>query len=128
MSNTISQLYRGELEPKKYIGNGNIELKRTEILIKNNFDRLKETLNENEMKILEKYSGLIDEYVFLCQNKHFVMVFVWVCEFLQRQQEVHKFEFVGMIGIPPSVTCGDTFPSRGQAILGSTLEGELANA
>ena len=27
--------------------------------------------------------------------------------------------------IPPSVTCGDTFPSRGKA-MGSTLEGELA--
>ena len=69
MSNTISQLYRGELEPKKYIGNGNIELKRTEILVKNNFDRLKETLNENEMKILEKYSGLIDEYVFFMSEQ-----------------------------------------------------------
>lgn len=71
MNNTISQLYRGELEPKNYIGNGNVELRRTEILIKNNFDRLKETLNESEIKILEKYSGLIEEYVFLMSEQAF---------------------------------------------------------
>ena len=34
-------------------------------------NRLKETLNENEMKILEKYSGLIDEYVFLMSEQAF---------------------------------------------------------
>ena len=71
MNNTISQLYRGELEPKKYIGNGNIELREIENFIKNNFDKLKESLNENETEILEKYSDLIDEYVFLMLEQAF---------------------------------------------------------
>lgn len=71
MKNTISQLYRGELEPKNYIGNGNVELRRTEILIKNNFDKLKESLNGNEIEILEKYSELIDEYIFLISEQAF---------------------------------------------------------
>ena len=71
MSNTISQLYRGELEPKNILGNGNIELRRMEILIENNFNRLKETLNENETEILEKYSSLIDEYIFLLSEQAF---------------------------------------------------------
>ncbi len=71
MNTTISQLYRGELEPKNYIGNGNVELRRTEILIKNNFDRLKENLNENEKEILEKYRCLIDEYIFLMSEQAF---------------------------------------------------------
>ncbi len=71
MLNTILQLYRGELEPKNYIGNGNTELRRTEILIKNNFDKLKEVLNEDEKKTLEKYSELIDEYVFLMSEQAF---------------------------------------------------------
>ena len=71
MSSTISQLYHGKLEPKNILGNGNVELRRTEILIKNNFDRLKNTLNENETKLLEKYCGLIDEYIFLISEQAF---------------------------------------------------------
>ena len=71
MSNTISQLYRGELEPKNHIGSGNVELRRAEILIKNNFEKLKDTLNEDEIKILENYSGLMDEYLFLLSEQAF---------------------------------------------------------
>jgi len=71
MNNTISQLYRGELEPKNILGNGNVELRRMEILIKNNLERLKENLNENEKEVLEKYSGLVDEYIFLMSEQAF---------------------------------------------------------
>ena len=71
MNNTISQLYRGELEPKNILGNGNVDLRRMEILIKNNYERLKEILNENEKEILEKYSGLVDEYIFLMSEQAF---------------------------------------------------------
>lgn len=71
MNNTISQLYRGELEPKNILGNGNVELRRMEILIRNNLERLKENLNENEKEVLEKYSGLVDEYIFLMSEQAF---------------------------------------------------------
>lgn len=63
MSNTVEQLYRGQLDPKSVLGNGNVEMRRTEILIEKNFYKLKENLNEDTKVILEKYSQCIDEYI-----------------------------------------------------------------
>lgn len=71
MSNTISQLFRGQIEPIKFIGVGNCEMRTTENLIKNNLEKLKKQLNENETEILEKYSSLIDEYTFLISEQAF---------------------------------------------------------
>lgn len=56
MSNTIAQLYRGQLEPKSILGNGNVEMRRTELLIENNYKKLKGNLNEESKTILEKYN------------------------------------------------------------------------
>lgn len=71
MSQTIAQLYRGQLEPKSVLGNGNVELKRAEILIENNYKKLKENLNEETNVILEKYSDHIKEYVMLINEQAF---------------------------------------------------------
>lgn len=71
MSNTIAQLYRGQLEPKNILGNGNIEMRRAEILIEKNFNKLKENLNEETKIILEKYSQCIDEYIVLISEQAF---------------------------------------------------------
>lgn len=71
MSNTIAQLYRGQLEPKNILGNGNVEMRRIEILIENNYKKLKENLNEETKVILEKYSQCIDEYIVLISEQAF---------------------------------------------------------
>lgn len=71
MSNTIAQLYRGQLEPKSVLGKGNVELRRTEILIENNYKRLKENLNDEANMLLEKYSQCIDEYIILITEQAF---------------------------------------------------------
>lgn len=71
MSNTIAQLYRGRLEPKSVLGNGNGEMRRTEILIGNNFNRLKENLNEEAKGILEKYNECMKEYIALIGEQAF---------------------------------------------------------
>lgn len=71
MTNTIAQLYRGQLEPKSVLGNGNVEMRRTELLIENNYKRLKENLNEDEKEILEKYKYCIDEYIVLITEQAF---------------------------------------------------------
>lgn len=71
MSNTIAQLYRGQLEPKSVLGNGNVEMRRAEILIENNFNRLKENLNEETKDILEKYNQCMDEYIVLISEQAF---------------------------------------------------------
>ncbi len=71
MSNTIARLYRGQLEPKSVLGNGNVEMRRSEILIEKNFYKLKENLNEDMKAILEKYSQCIDEYIVLISEQAF---------------------------------------------------------
>lgn len=71
MSNTISQLYRGQLEPKSVLGNGNVEMRRTEILIENNFNKLKENLNQETKTILEKYNECMKEYIVLISEQAF---------------------------------------------------------
>lgn len=71
MPNTIAQLYRGQLEPKSVLGNGNVEMRRAEVLIKNNFERLKGNLNKDEKEVLEKYKCCIDEYIVLITEQAF---------------------------------------------------------
>lgn len=71
MSNTIEQLYRGQIDPKSVLGNGNVEMRRTEMLIEKNFYKLKENLNEDTKVILEKYSQCIDEYIVLISEQAF---------------------------------------------------------
>ncbi len=71
MSNTIARLYRGQLEPKSVLGTGNSEMRRIEILIGNNYNKLKENLNEETKVILEKYSQCIDEYIVLITEQAF---------------------------------------------------------
>lgn len=71
MSNTIAQLYRGQLEPKSVLGNGNVEMRRTELLIENNYKKLKDNLNEEAKAILEKYCECIDEYIVLITEQAF---------------------------------------------------------
>ncbi|MBQ8767646.1 MAG: hypothetical protein IJZ16_12695 [Clostridia bacterium] len=71
MKNTIKQLYMGQLEPKNVLGNGNIEMRRIEILIENNYNRLKNNLDEETRVILEKYSQSIDEYIALISEQAF---------------------------------------------------------
>lgn len=71
MSNTIAQLYRGQLEPKSVLGNGNVEMRRTELLIENNYKKLKDNLNEDTKIVLEKYRQCIDEYIVLISEQAF---------------------------------------------------------
>ena len=71
MSNIISQLYRGQLEPERALDNGNIELIKTEELIEKNFNKIRERLDEDALKILDKYKDSIDEYIYLINEQAF---------------------------------------------------------
>lgn len=71
MKNTITQLYMGQLEPKNVLGNGNVEMRRTEILIENNYNKLKEGLDEEMRAIFGKYSQCMDEYIVLISEQAF---------------------------------------------------------
>ncbi len=71
MSNIIAQLYRGQLEPKSVLGNGNAEMRRTGLMIENNYNKLKEKLSDDEKEIFEKYNFLVDEYITLITEQAF---------------------------------------------------------
>lgn len=71
MKNTITQLYMGQLEPKNVLGNGNIEMRRIELLMERNYNKLKDNLDEETRAILGKYSQCIDEYVVLISEQAF---------------------------------------------------------
>ncbi len=61
----------GQLEPKNVLGNGNIELRRVEILMERNYNKLKDNLDEETKIILEKYSQCMDEYIVLTSEQAF---------------------------------------------------------
>jgi len=71
MKNTITQLYMGQLEPKNVLGNGNVEMRKIEILMEKNYDRLKDNLDEKTRTILEKYNQCMDEYIVLISEQAF---------------------------------------------------------
>lgn len=71
MSQSIAQLYRGQLEPKSVLGNGNVEMRRMEILLEKNSNKLKQNLDEESKIILEKYRHHIDEYIVLISEQAF---------------------------------------------------------
>lgn len=71
MSNIILQLYRGQLEPESVLGNGNIELRKTEIMLENNFKKIKENLDEATIQLLDKYRECMNEYIILISEQAF---------------------------------------------------------
>lgn len=71
MPNTIAQLFRGQLEPKNLLGNGNTEMRRTGLMIENNYNKLKDKLNKDDKEVFEKYNHLIDEYIALITEQAF---------------------------------------------------------
>lgn len=71
MAKIISQLYRGNLDPIRVVGNSNIEMRRTENLITSNFNKLQEILDEENKEILEKYNEYIKKYVALISEQAF---------------------------------------------------------
>lgn len=71
MSNIISQLYKGELDPESLLGNSNVELRKTEVLIEKNFNKIKENLDEDTVEILNKYRDCINEYIVLSNEQAF---------------------------------------------------------
>ena len=71
MTKTISQLWRGNLEPIMHLGLDNIEINNMEKLMSDNFDKLKEKINEEQKEILEKYSECVSDYVLLICEQSF---------------------------------------------------------
>ena len=71
MTDTIGQLWNGILEPVRYLGKNNPEIKQLENLLQCNLKNLEGNLNERLKGLLEKYNDCINEYIALTNEQAF---------------------------------------------------------
>lgn len=71
MTKTISQLWSGNLDPIMRLGMNNIEIDKMEKLMSDNYDKLKDKLNDETKEILEKYFDCVNDYVLLISEQSF---------------------------------------------------------
>lgn len=71
MTKTISQLWSGNLDPITRLGMNNIEIEKMEKLMSDNYDKLKDKLNDETKEILEKYFDCVNDYVLLISEQSF---------------------------------------------------------
>lgn len=69
MTQTIRQLWNGALEPVRYSGLNNPEIKKLEHLLQRNGEKLEENLSEKANEAFEKYNDCVKEYITeLCEQ------------------------------------------------------------
>ena len=68
MTNSISELWYGNLDPAQNFGRGNKEIKELEKLLVYNQERLEKDLNEKGRELLDRLVECINEYV--CESCH----------------------------------------------------------
>ena len=71
MTETIARLWRGELEPARYSGMNNPEIKQLENLLQCNGEKLVEYLSAKGNDIFEKYNDCIKEYISVLSEQSF---------------------------------------------------------
>ena len=71
MTNTIANLWNGNLEPIRYLGQNSKEIKQLENLLERNQEKLEETLTEISKKLFEKYNDCMNEYILLTTEQAF---------------------------------------------------------
>lgn len=71
MTKTISQLWSGNLDPITRLGMNNIEIDKMEKLMSDNYDKLKDKLNDETKEFLEKYFDCVNDYVLLISEQSF---------------------------------------------------------
>ena len=71
MSKTIIKLFNGELEPVAYIGKDNYEMKNLFHLIETTFEKLENSLEENNKNLFEEYHNYIQKYIILSGEESF---------------------------------------------------------
>ena len=71
MTDVIRQLWNGDLDPIRYLGLNNAEIKQLEVLIQRNEENLVKRLNKGGEEILEKYHDCMSEYTTLISEQAF---------------------------------------------------------
>lgn len=71
MTNTIAQLWNGNLEPVRNFGKNNSEIKQLQNLMRRNLDKLENSLNEEQKNQFANYCGCVEEYAILVSEQAF---------------------------------------------------------
>lgn len=71
MAKMIAQLWNGELEPGRYFGKENRELKQLEHLLERNLKQLDQMLNESQKDIFSAYYDCMTEYLVITTEQAF---------------------------------------------------------
>ena len=66
MTNTIAQMWYGNIDPAQTFGMNDPEMRRLESLLSKNQDKLEQSIGEKDKELLEKYIDCVYEYV--CTN------------------------------------------------------------
>ncbi len=71
MTKTIATLGNGNIDPIRYLGENNYEIKRLEKLKERNSEKLEKILDEPPAQIFEAYTDCINEYTSLIAEEAF---------------------------------------------------------
>ena len=71
MSKIISCLWNGQLDPIRYLGKNNSEMKQLEHFMQRNLDALEKVLTEHDKVLFKKYSDCVNEYIVLISEQSF---------------------------------------------------------
>lgn len=71
MMETIVRLWHGELEPVRYAGINDPNIKQLESLLQRNGEKLEKYLDEKGNDIFEKYNDCVKEYISVLSEQSF---------------------------------------------------------
>lgn len=71
MTKTMAQLWYGNLEPIRYLGKNNTEIKDLERLIERSLEKFDDNLNEKQKETFENYNDCINEYIIATSEQAF---------------------------------------------------------
>jgi len=71
MTKTIAELYNGNLQPIRYLGLGNNEIKQLENLMEQILEEFQKGLSEKQEVLFKKYDDCINEYLLALSEQAF---------------------------------------------------------
>ena len=71
MTNTIAQLWNGDLDPSRRFGRNNPEIRRLELVMYGKIEDIETDLDEHHQSLFRKYQEYLDEYIFAISEQAF---------------------------------------------------------
>ena len=71
MTNTITQIWNGDLSPITEFGQANREKKQLQGLMQRNLEKLAEALDDQQKELMGKYCDCVNEYIVVANEQAF---------------------------------------------------------